>query len=284
MSNIAGKGIIEPSDLAALLEQGTAPVKLIDATYAENGRQNWERKRIGKAVFFDIDEIADHDNPMPHMLPYAVDFADAAEQLGISTHDIIVVYDQAGLAMAASRVWWTFRVFGHENVYVLNGGLPAWEAEGFPVNTSPPEPPVRGHYEAAFRPHLVRGMESVLKATQEEACLILDARSAGRFAGNMPEPRPGVRSGHIPGSRNIPFVDILDPETGKFKPKKELEQYFNKLDKDKNIIASCGSGVTACVLALALYSTGIAEAAVYDGSWAEWGQEASQMPVATAKK
>jgi thiosulfate/3-mercaptopyruvate sulfurtransferase len=283
MSNIAGKGIIEPTDLSALLEQGKIPVKLVDATYAGNGRDVWQQKRIGKAAFFDIDEIADHDNPMPHMLPYAIDFAEAVEQLGISSGDMIVVYDQSGLAMAASRVWWTFRVFGHDNVCVLNGGLPAWEAAGLPLNTAPPEKPLRGQFEAAFRPNLVRGMESVLKASQEETCLILDARSAGRFAGVAPEPRPGVRSGHIPGSRNVPFVDILDPETGKFKPRKDLEAYFNKLDMNKNIITSCGSGVTACVLALALFSIGKRDAAVYDGSWTEWGQESSEMPVAVAK-
>ena len=283
MSNITGKGIIEPADLAALLEQGKVPIKLVDATYSENGRDIWQKKRIGKAVFFDIDEVSDHDNPMPHMLPYAVDFADAAEQLGISSSDTIVVYDQSGLAMAASRVWWTFRVFGHDNVCVLNGGLPAWEAEGLPVNKSAPENPVRGHFEAAFRPNLVRGMESVLKASKEGSCVILDARSAGRFAGAMPEPRPGLRAGHIPGSRNVPFVDILDPETGKFKSKKELEVCFNALGKDKDIITSCGSGVTACVLALALYNIGNRDAAVYDGSWAEWGQETSETPVAAAK-
>jgi thiosulfate/3-mercaptopyruvate sulfurtransferase len=282
MSNIAGKGIIEPADLAALLEQGKAPIKLIDATYSESGRDAWQKKRIGNAVFFDIDEISDHDNPMPHMLPYAVDFADAAEQLGISSSDTIVVYDQSGLAMAAARVWWTFRVFGHDNICVLNGGLPAWEAEGLPITKTTPEKPARGHFDAAFRPNLVRGMESVLKASKEGSCVILDARSAGRFAGTMPEPRPGLRAGHIPGSRNVPFVDILDPVNGKFKPANELEAYFNALDKDKNIIASCGSGVTACVLALALYSIG-REAAVYDGSWAEWGQESSETPVAAAK-
>jgi thiosulfate/3-mercaptopyruvate sulfurtransferase len=284
MSNVSAKGIIEPSDLAALLERGNVPVKLIDATYSESGRDVWQKKRIGKAVFFDIDEIADHDNPIPHMLPYAVDFADAVEQLGISSSDTIVVYDQGGLAMAASRVWWTFRVFGHDNVCVLNGGLPAWEAENLPANTTVPEKPMRGLFEAAFRPNLVRGTESVLKATKEGSCLILDARSAGRFAGAMPEPRPGLRSGHIPGSFNVPFVDILDPESGKFKSKKELESCFNALDKDKNIITSCGSGVTACVLALALYSIGSRDVAVYDGSWAEWGQESSETPVVAVKK
>lgn len=283
MSNIAGKGIIEPADLAALLEQGKVPIKLIDATYSENGRDAWEEKRIGNAVFFDIDEVSDHDNPMPHMLPYAVDFGDAAEQLGISSSDTIVVYDQSGLAMAASRVWWTFRVFGHDNICVLNGGLPAWEAEGLPVNKSALEQPVRGRFDAAFRPNLVRGMESVLKASKEGSCIILDARSPGRFAGAMPEPRPGLRAGHIPGSRNVPFVDILDSETGKFKAKSELEACFNALGKDKDIITSCGSGVTACVLALALYSIGNRDAAVYDGSWAEWGQESSETPVAAAK-
>ncbi len=283
MSNITGKGIIEPADLAALLEQGKVPIKLIDATYSENGRNIWQKKRIGQAVFFDIDEISDHDNPMPHMLPYAVDFGDAVEQLGISSSDTVVVYDQNGLAMAASRVWWTFRVFGHDNVCVLNGGLPAWEAENLPINKSAPETPVRGQFNAAFRPNLVKGMESVLKASKEGSCVILDARSAGRFAGAMPEPRPGVRAGHIPGSHNIPFVDILDPETGKFKPKNEIEACFKALSKDKDIITSCGSGVTACVLALALYSIGNENAAVYDGSWAEWGQESSETPVAAAK-
>jgi thiosulfate/3-mercaptopyruvate sulfurtransferase len=284
MSNIAGKGIIEPKELATLLKQAKGSVKLVDATYAPGAQEKWHQRRIADAVFFDIDEIADLDNPMPHMLPYAVDFADAIETLGISSTDTVVVYDQSGLAMAASRVWWTFRVFGHDNVCVLNGGLPAWEAEGLPVNTSAPMVPKRGEFNACFRPNLVRGMVAVHQASQEGNCVILDARSAGRFKGEMPEPRPGLRPGHIPGSRNIPFAEILDPETGKFKSTNELTKYFHSLDDNKNIITSCGSGVTACVLALALHTIGKKDVAVYDGSWAEWGQECSEMPVNIAKK
>lgn len=284
MSNIADKGIIEPKDLDALLKQAKDSVKLVDATYAQGAREKWQQRRIDDAIFFDIDKIADLDNPMPHMLPYAVDFADAAEELGISSTDTIVVYDQSGLAMAASRVWWTFRVFGHDAVCVLNGGLPAWEAAGLAVNTSAPKAPKRGEFNACFRPNLVRGMVAVHQASQQGNCVILDARSAGRFKGEMPEPRPGLRAGHIPGSRNIPFADIIDPETGKFKNPKELEKYFHSLDDNKNIITSCGSGVTACVLALALHTIGKKEVAVYDGSWAEWGQECSEMPVNIVKK
>ncbi len=284
MSNIANKGIIEPNELATLLKQAKVPVKVVDATYAAGGREKWQQRRIDDAVYFDIDQIADHDNPMPHMLPYAVDFADAIEELGISSSDTIIVYDQSGLAMAASRVWWTFRVFGHDNVCVLNGGLPAWEAEGLPVNTSTPKKPKRGEFNACFRPNLVRGMVAVHQATQDGKCVILDARSAGRFKGEMPEPRPGLRAGHIPGSRNIPFSDVIDPDTGKFKSSKEIEKYFHSLDDDKNIITSCGSGVTACVLALALHTIGKKDVAVYDGSWAEWGHESSEMPVNIAKK
>lgn len=254
-------------------------VKIIDATYADNGRQGWKTERIGSAVFFDIDEIADPDSDMAHMLPSAGTFAESVSKLGISNSDDIVVYDQGGMASAACRAWWMFRVFGHDRVRVLDGGLPFWKAKGYPINESSPGSVVAGTFRAAYRPQLVQNMKDVLQSLENKSSFIIDARSAQRFSGAAAEPRPGLRSGHIPGSMNTPYATLLDPVSGCMKESSELKKIFASVPAGAHVVASCGSGVTACVLALGLYELGRGDVAVYDGSWTEWGRESSQTPV-----
>jgi thiosulfate/3-mercaptopyruvate sulfurtransferase len=182
--------------------------------------------------------------------------------------------------MAAARVWWMFRVFGHENVAVLNGGLPAWRVAGLPVISTPPHPPEKtGRFTPRFRPELVRAKEDVMAALSRPEKLIVDARATDRFTGAVAEPRPGLRAGHIPGSINLPFVNLIDPVTGRMRPEDQLEPDLQAIAAYPEIISTCGSGVTACVLALALHSLGRTDVAVYDGSWVEWGEAYAGTPV-----
>lgn len=273
MSSIpALQGLIEADALDELLRSG-AKVKLVDASYNPGiAEENFLRRRIDGAVFFDIDLIADPRSPMAHMLPSPEDFAQAVSALGIGNDDLVVVYDQSGIAMAASRAWWMFRVFGHDNVCVLNGGLPYWMATGHEVSDSPCEKPAPAVFKANYRPELVKGLTEMQQALQSRDATILDARSAERFSGRVPEPRPGLRSGHIPGSLNLPFMSLLD-NNGRLPGPDSLREKFRALPAAGQTIATCGSGVTACVLALAFYTIGKQDVSVYDGSWTEWGQE-----------
>ena len=218
---------------------------------------------IPGARFFDIDGVADRTSDLPHMLPDARGFALAMGAMGITRDDEVVVYDSVGTTGAA-RVWWTFRAFGHERVSVLDGGLPKWRAEGRPVEAG---------YAAEARPELVRAREDMLANIGSRAEQVLDARSAGRFAATEPEPRAGMRGGHIPGSLNLPYTELLDPQTRVFRDRAALRAAFEAagLDLDKPVATTCGSGITAAVLALGLYELGRTDAAVYDGSWSEWG-------------
>ncbi|MCB9991803.1 MAG: sulfurtransferase [Rhodospirillales bacterium] len=279
------KALLSPDELESLLQQENS-VRMVDATFVMPGapvdaHALFTEKRIGNAVFFDIDEIADPQADMAHMLPSAEAFASAVSALGISNSDTVVVYDQGGIAMAACRAWWMFRVFGHDKVYVLDGGLPYWEATGHDMNTNPPIPPVPGTFTSAFRAELVRDLEDMKATLDDPDTLILDARSPDRFAGMVTEPRPGLRSGHIPGSSNVPFMNLMNPTTGGLMPPGFIEEYLAGFPLQKNIVTSCGSGVTACVLALALYTIGKENVAVYDGSWTEWGLESSGTEIAT---
>ncbi|WP_435641669.1 sulfurtransferase [Micavibrio aeruginosavorus] len=268
--------LIEPQDLARLLAEAPDNLVLVDATY---GVMNpvYAQARIGNAVFFDIDDVADHDNPLPHMVPDADDFAAAVTAMGIRNDSQIVIYDQSGIAMAAARVWWMFRLYGHDNVRVLNGGLPLWVAMGLPMNVGPASTPTPAAtpFRAAYRPHLVCNHAAVDDArTRPDEYLILDARSPDRFAGTVAEPRPHLTSGHIPNSRNLFFMDMIDPGTARLIPNHPATAEMIRAGAGKQIITSCGSGVTACVLALALHEMGRNDVAVYDGSWCEWGQKA----------
>ncbi|MCX5514915.1 3-mercaptopyruvate sulfurtransferase [Kaistia algarum] len=224
---------------------------------------------IPGAVFFDIDGIADLSTGLPHMLPSEASFAEAAGALGISERHTIVVYDGAGL-FSAPRVWWTFRSFGAPNVVVLDGGLPKWRAEGRPLEMGDARPAPKV-FAAKLDKEAVRSAGEVLALLGEPGAQIVDARSEGRFRGEVPEPRPGLRSGHIPGSRNVPIAELI--EDGRLKSPDEIRAVFAKagIDPSQPVVTSCGSGVTAAVLALALTTAGAENVALYDGSWAEWG-------------
>jgi thiosulfate/3-mercaptopyruvate sulfurtransferase len=213
------------------------------------------------------------------MLPSPERFAELVGALGLGSDCHIVAYDGLGL-MSAARVWWMFRVFGHDRVSVLDGGMPKWLSEGRAIEAGPAAPAPRNFFPR-LRPELVRSVEQVAAIVKAGGPQLVDARSAGRFAATEPEPRAGLRGGHIPGARNVPFNTLLAADQTLLPPA-ELEQKFRLagIDPDKPVIASCGSGVTACVLALALNETGHADTAVYDGSWTEWGGRLD-LPVAT---
>jgi thiosulfate/3-mercaptopyruvate sulfurtransferase len=251
-------------------------VRVLDVSYKQPGiaptaRDDYESGHIPGAVFFDIDDVAQPGTTLPHMIPSPERFAQKMAERGIGNDDRVVVYDTAGLS-SAGRAWWMLRLYSHDNVALLDGGLPKWRAEGRPLDTAPPLIPSR-QFTARFRPELVRDKEAIranIAAAREQ---IVDARSAGRFDGTAEETWPGRRRGHIPGSRNLPFDRVTDPRTKQLKSAEELRQLFAEagVALDRPIVTSCGSGVTACALAFALHLVGHPGAAVYDGSWSEWG-------------
>jgi thiosulfate/3-mercaptopyruvate sulfurtransferase len=225
---------------------------------------------IPGAVFLDLDATSDRATPLPHMLPSASDFADRMMQLGLNQSDDIVVYDGSGVNLSAPRVWWTFRTFGHRRVAVLDGGMQKWRSENRPiergvVQLSP------GHFTAQLDPASVRDLAAVRGNLETGAEQLVDLRPRGRFIGVEPEPRPGLRGGHIPGSRNLPFTELVGFD-GAMLPADELRRRITaaRIDLTRPIVATCGSGTSACALVLALELLG-RRAAVYDGAWAEWG-------------
>ena len=233
-------------------------------------RAEFVAAHIPGAAFFDIDGIADHTTSLPHMLPTPTAFADAVGALGVGAGDRVVVYDTRGVVSAA-RVWWTFRAFGHDDVAVLDGGLPKWKAEGRPLESGDAKPERRA-FRATPRPPLVRDFAAMRDNVTTRAEQVLDARSAGRFAATEPEPRAGLRGGHIPGSLSLPSDTLLRPD-GTLLPPGELRKRFEAagVDFDRPVTTTCGSGITASVLAFALHVLGHSRVAVYDGSWTEWG-------------
>jgi thiosulfate/3-mercaptopyruvate sulfurtransferase len=262
---------------------GAPDVKVADATWflppmGRDARQEYRQAHIPGAVYFDIDDIADSESPLPHMLPDAAKFSSRVRQLGLGDGVRIVLYDNNRYS-ASARAWWMFRVFGHNDVAVLDGGLAKWRAEGRPLDDAEVTPRER-HFTARQNHLLVRDLEQLRANLVSRRDLVIDARSAGRFAATEPEPRAGLRSGHIPGSICVPFLEVIAPD-GTLAPAEALQKTFAEAGLDERPLATtCGSGVTACTLALALYEIGRHEVAVYDGSWTEWGGRADT-PVET---
>ena len=231
----------------------------------------FETTHIPGAVFFDIDRIADDANQLPHMIPSEEKFAGQVSALGIGNDDHIIAYDTTGVGSAA-RVWWMFHLFGHDRVSVLDGGLPIWQKSGGPVEDQVPVPTTT-NFTARLNRDLLRTTEDLLRNVENGAEQVLDARTQGRFTGKEPEPRPGLRSGHIPKRLKLTFLDLYAPKTHLMKSGDQLTEVFSKsgVGEEKRVITSCGSGITACNLALALHLIGRTDVAVYDGSWSEWG-------------
>jgi thiosulfate/3-mercaptopyruvate sulfurtransferase len=253
---------------------GAPDLRIVDGSWhmpqaRRDPRAEFLAAHIPGAVFFDIDAVADHATDLPHMLPAPEAFAAAAGALGIGDGDRVVVYDTRGVVSAA-RVWWTFRVFGHDAVAVLDGGLAKWRAEGRPLASGEAAPAPRA-FTPRFRPELVRGLAAMRENLAAPRAQVLDARSAGRFAGSEPEPRPGLRGGHIPGSLSLPYETLYRPDAT-LRPPDDLRAAFAAagVDPARPVVTTCGSGITASVLALALHLLGRRDVAVYDGSWTEW--------------
>jgi thiosulfate/3-mercaptopyruvate sulfurtransferase len=253
--------LISPEELHKLLNH----VKILDASY----NLPPSPEGIPGAVDFDIDDVADPAAALPHTIPSPELFAAKVGKLGVGGGDPVVVYDRAGISMAAARAWWMFRLFGHDNVRILDGGLPAWRRAGLPVapKNAAPAPRI---FKSTFRPQLFKMRAEMQDNLARQAFTVLDARDAKRYAGEAAEPRPGMSPGHIPQSLNVPFMSLTDPATGKMKPRAELAALLD-VGGNKPVACTCGSGVTACVVALGLFETGVPDAAVYGGSWAEWG-------------
>jgi thiosulfate/3-mercaptopyruvate sulfurtransferase len=247
---------------------------VVDGSYVPPGQQadahaEYRSGHIPGAVFFDIEAVSDHSTELPHMLPGPTQFGEVAGALGISEADTIVVYDNLGLYSAA-RVWWTFRIFGARNVFVLDGGLPQWKAEGRPTEKGEAARAAK-KFHAEMNVGAVAMLADVRMALTDDSAQIVDARSADRFSGKAAEPRPGLRSGHMPRSFNVPYSRLV--ENGHLAARERIEAAFKDagVDLDTPIITSCGSGVTAAILTFALDAIGKEAKGLYDGSWAEWG-------------
>ena len=260
-------------------------VRVVDATFylphdERSAREEYGFRHIPGAVFFDIDEIADSDTDLPHMLPSPEKFSSKVRKLGLGDGNRIVVYDSSGGFMAACRVWWMFRLFGHSDIAVLNGGLPKWSKEKRPLDDMEVVPQER-HFTARTNNMLVKNVGQIMANLDSQKFQVIDARSPGRFDGIDHEPRPTEKRGHIPGSINLPFINMLKPkEDFTFKSADEIKAAFADagVDFSTPLVTSCGSGVTAAVVAFALHLIGHEDVPVYDGSWAEWGDH-SDTPV-----
>ena len=267
------KTLVSTAWLAA--HRADPDLRLIDASWylpdaGRNAKAEYLTAHIPGARFFDIDEITDHRSALPHMAPPPEKFISRLRAMGIGDGHQVVIYDGSGL-FSAARVWWTFRLMGKTEVAVLDGGLPKWRAEGREIEDMPPIVRDR-HMTVSRQNHLVKDVTQVAHAAKLGEAEIIDARGAPRFKGEVPEPRPGLRSGHIPGAKNVPYSTLLNPD-GTMKSPADLRAVFEAagVNLNKPAITSCGSGVTAAILSLALERIGHRNHALYDGSWAEWG-------------
>lgn len=269
---------IEPRQLQALIEKQA--VKILDGSWALDGTDMqalYMQEHIPSAQFFDLEAISDHASALPHMAPSAQQFAEAVGSMGISENDHVVIYDRQGL-FSAARVWWTFKLMGHDKVQILHGGLPAWKVAGLPV-AADIITPVPTIYSPQYQAKKVIDMSTLHDHLDRMGYTILDARPKARFDGAAHEPRAGLRSGHMPGSRSLPFAELI--RDGALKPQTELTEILKEhgVSADSTVITTCGSGVTAAIISLALHEIGHTSALLYDGSWAEWGQETLDTPV-----
>lgn len=273
MDYVNPQGIVSPAWLMENL--GSPGLRIVDATHvidpSLNADEDFLEDHIPGAVRFCIDEISDKSSDHPHMLPSPELFAEKVGALGISNDDHVVVYDTAGMATAACRVWWMFRVFGHDKVSVLDGSYPNYLRAGGDTESGEAHP-TPATFTATYRPELVRSIDQIAANIESKAEQVIDVRAEPRFLGEAPEPRPSARLGHIPGNINLPFPDILDGRAMTFKPAEDIKEELEHLgiDLGKPITTTCGSGVTACVVSLGLYLLGIENVPTYDGSWAEW--------------
>ncbi len=272
---------IEPGHLSKLIENKA--VKILDGSWALDGtdmRALYKQDHIPGAQFFDLESVSDHSTSLPHMAPSPAQFAETVGQMGISETDHVVIHDRQGL-FSAARVWWTFKLMGHENVQVLRGGLPAWKAAGFSV-TDQVATPIPTNYAPSYIPEKIININDLRNVLKVSDSLILDARPRDRFDGTAPEPRAGLRSGHMPESYSLPFGELV--HDGALKPHDELENIFKTygVEDAGTIVTTCGSGVTAAIISMALYEIGHTTVVrLYDGSWAEWGQDTLDTPVVT---
>lgn len=261
-------------------------IQIIDARMAPPGQEErdlnaeYQAGHIPGTVFFDIEALSDHTSPLPHMMPRAEAFAVAMRELGVSSDKHLVVYDEGNL-FSAPRAWWMLRTFGVEKVSIVAGGLEGWRRDGLPLEQGLPELP-EGDFDGRVDPLAVKRLTDVLLVSHEGSAQIVDARPAGRFNGQVAEPRPGLRCGHIPGALNVPWTELVI--NGELKTTDELNEIFARqgVDFERPIIASCGSGVTAAVVVLALTTLGVNGVSLYDGSWSEWGAR-TDLPIEPAQ-
>ena len=283
MTDFSSKWLVETDWLQDRL--GAPGLIVMDATWTmpgepKSGSDLYREAHIPGALFFDIEDLSDTSSPHPHMLPSPEKFTSRLKKLGVGDGMKVVVYDHKGI-FSSPRAWWMFRVMGHEDVAVLNGGLKKWVAEGRSVESGPAGLRTTRHFTARRNSELVRDISDMLKEVHAAKTQIVDARSKARFLGQEVEVRPVPRIGHMPGACNVPYGTLIEP-SGALKPAAELRAAFESagINPDKPVIATCGSGITACILALGLAVLGNEHASVYDGSWAEWATEPSA-PVVT---